>query len=929
MAPHHQYQHHLKPENAIKRANELLNVQKDQEALDVLHQVILTTNKKRNFQLEFEPLIIKLLELCVNLQKSKIAKESLHAYKQICQSSNNIQSLDKVIDQFLTLAEERCSTVDKELQTAEMVEDLDRDDEDVESLLMTLISGEDTKARRDRIMLTPLLKFLWEGYRTGLEMLRNNARVEYIYSKIVSKAVGFCQKYKRLTEFRHLCELLRNHLRNLQAYKQQANAVDLSKPEVMQQYISTRFELLNAATDLELWQEAFRIVQDIRGLIQIAIKPPRPAQMAIYFQKLGDIFHIGKNYLYHAFALYKQLCIRKKHNLFENVSERNLADSLLIAAVCIPAESPLSSQAYFSFHEASENRMLGSLVGVTQTPSRKTLLHELEAKGVLSIASPEVREFYCYFEKDFRPLNSAKETALIYEFMEKADNLKQYLQPLQKAMLLKVIVQLSSVYTVFKLEQLYPLAAPLTRYDVERILVEAARHRILSVKIDHQKGTLHFATNNLEASAMRLQLQALGRSLGKVAHLLDPQEAARFTERKTKALERISASMIEENKKLLARRAIIERRKEMAEHILLEKQKQEEDLLRRQLAEREAAERKRLIAESERREQERLRKEKAETEALQKQMLMEQVEQMNKGKKKAIKIEDIEGLDQSTLMAKQREQLEAQQEELHRRMANTLRRIDYLTRAFREAEQPLLVEQHRKLNMEARRLHDERKKQRMAEFDSLNAVVSQVAPDLLAYQSSLNKDAVADYEARRAEYEARRAEIEDERRREAAAHQAELERQRRLQREREEAERRRREEEEEMLREEERRRREEEAAQREREEQRRLKREQEEAERKAELERVEEKKRLKEREIEERMQRDRARPAAAAAAAGSSGGSRGGKNRFGGRGCDCCILNFPTLLLLFLFLFFFLLFLFFLFLCSFVSLPLPFPRSMP
>ena len=52
------------------------------------------------------------------------------------------------------------------------------------SLLLSAVSGEDTQARTDRIMLIPWVKFLWESYRQCLDLLRNNNRVEKLYQDI-------------------------------------------------------------------------------------------------------------------------------------------------------------------------------------------------------------------------------------------------------------------------------------------------------------------------------------------------------------------------------------------------------------------------------------------------------------------------------------------------------------------------------------------------------------------------------------------------------------------------------------------------------------------------------------------------------------------------------------------------------------------------
>ena len=67
-------------------------------------------------------------------------------------------------------------------------------------------------------------------------------------------AFQFCKQYKRKTEFRRLCEIIRSHLANLNKYKDQRDRPDLSAPESLQLYVDTRFEQLKIATELELWQ---------------------------------------------------------------------------------------------------------------------------------------------------------------------------------------------------------------------------------------------------------------------------------------------------------------------------------------------------------------------------------------------------------------------------------------------------------------------------------------------------------------------------------------------------------------------------------------------------------------------------------------------------------------------------------------------------
>lgn len=142
--------------------------------------------------------------------------------------------------------------------------------------------------RTDRELVAPWFKFLWEAYRSCLEILRNNAKLEKLYAMVASRAFGFCIHYRRTTEFRRLCDMLRTHMSQLQ--REQPTAVikgrerpDLALPETLSLFMETRFEQLRVACRLEMWQEAFRSVEDIHSIITTAKRMPPPRLMAQYY----------------------------------------------------------------------------------------------------------------------------------------------------------------------------------------------------------------------------------------------------------------------------------------------------------------------------------------------------------------------------------------------------------------------------------------------------------------------------------------------------------------------------------------------------------------------------------------------------------------------------------------------------------------------
>lgn len=177
---------------------ELINVGQKQEALEALHSFI-TSRRYRAWTRTHEKIMLKYVELCVDMRRGRHAKDGLIQYRVICQQVN-ITSLEEVIKHFMQMATEKAELARNQAQALEEALDVDdlEADKRPEDLLLSYVSGEKGKDRSDRV--TPWFKFLWETYRTVLEILRNNSRLEslyavsfspiYIHSDSVSPASG-------------------------------------------------------------------------------------------------------------------------------------------------------------------------------------------------------------------------------------------------------------------------------------------------------------------------------------------------------------------------------------------------------------------------------------------------------------------------------------------------------------------------------------------------------------------------------------------------------------------------------------------------------------------------------------------------------------------------------------------------------------------
>jgi translation initiation factor 3 subunit A len=179
-----------------------------------------------------EPLALKYIDVAFAANKGKIVKEMLYQFKSIYQNSNS-QTIQNVVAYFIKAANEN-------------------------------ITG-NSEAEVD---------FLWDAYRTTLELLKNNNRVEGLYHSVSIQALKFCEKYSTKQELKRLCELLRSHLLNAIRYpthshQNTAYQVDISSPETVAKFLETRFTQLDVCVKLELWTEAFKSVEDVNHLIQL------------------------------------------------------------------------------------------------------------------------------------------------------------------------------------------------------------------------------------------------------------------------------------------------------------------------------------------------------------------------------------------------------------------------------------------------------------------------------------------------------------------------------------------------------------------------------------------------------------------------------------------------------------------------------------
>ncbi|OAV92739.1 hypothetical protein PTTG_02526 [Puccinia triticina 1-1 BBBD Race 1] len=522
---------YTKPETVLRRSEELLSVNQPMSALASISEIFSSKRFRQTPLSSLEPIMLRFIDLCVLLRKTRNVKEGLHMYKNVAQNTS-VSSVEMVIQHFITKSKEKLvealakvDEIEGPLVTegaeqeiaAALVDDLEAT-ETPESLLMSTVSEEKSRDRTYRELVTPWLRSLWEAYRTALDILRNNSRLENFYQQIATEAFEFCLTHTRKTEFRRLAETLRSNLASSQKYTNQAHSINLSDPDVLQRHLETRFQQLNTSVKLELWQESFRTAEDIHGLIGLSKKVPKSHVMSAFYEKMIKVFGVGENHLFHAAAYNKYFTIQANIVADQPEKLKKLSGLVLLSALAVPVVGPNTST-HESHRKVRENEedanslaktklgRLASLLGLTSLPTRANLLKDALMRGVLKKSSPELRSLYEILEVDFHPLSITSKIQPILQQLSEDEETKRYLEPLKEVVLTRLFQQLSQVYDSLKLNRVIKLASfgdsdpenlRVTRIRVEKFLMEACKRGELEVTLDHSSQLIKFTDRLFE-----------------------------------------------------------------------------------------------------------------------------------------------------------------------------------------------------------------------------------------------------------------------------------------------------------------------------------------------------------------------------------------------------------------------------------------------
>jgi len=271
------------------------------------------------------------------------------------------------------------------------------------------------------------------------------------------------------------------------------------------------------------------------------------------------------------------------------------------------------------------------------------------SRDVLKLSPESIKSLYNILQVTFDPLTLCSSVAPLLQTLSSDESYAPYLTLLQRALLSRLLSQLSQVYTTVKISNILALVAPLKEAgiegaheaeQVEAYIMGCARRGELSIRVDHKDGSITFVDDAFAvgdetgytsgavagpsassqestvqptmAELVRTRLGKVARCLHKSLEVLDEEDQRRvvLTEEEQAQKFKVLVAAVEGDRKALqVRKALVARRRELLSELSVRKEK-EETSRRAEISRREKEEESRRLREEVRRkEQERTKKE--------------------------------------------------------------------------------------------------------------------------------------------------------------------------------------------------------------------------------------------------------------------------------------------------------------------------------
>lgn len=322
------------------------------------------------------------------------------------------------------------------------------------------------------------------------------------------------------------------------------NKVQISRPEVLKILIQIRINLLDTATELEQWQEAFKTAEDIIFLmdkyekqtqeeaaalkksavskgdkVKISTKIP-PLMKFEFYSNFTKLLWISDYYLYHANAVIlikdigskvekllktavekeNQEKIKELRSKLEKHDYYHINDLIVLSALVTPYKNAYTNYVtkgdeLFEHEKEIEAQTCSRMMGIlklTEVPRRKNLINFIETNNILSECGENIKKIYEVLENESNPLKIAKKSEVLINLLKKDEKYEKFANLISKNVIIKCALKMSSLYDSISLTRLQNIFRWESLDTLEEVFSEQARINVLDCIIDHSSNLLRF-----------------------------------------------------------------------------------------------------------------------------------------------------------------------------------------------------------------------------------------------------------------------------------------------------------------------------------------------------------------------------------------------------------------------------------------------------
>jgi translation initiation factor 3 subunit A len=347
--------------------------------------------------------------------------------------------------------------------------------------------------------------------------------------------------------------------------------------------IQIRLNLLDTATELEQWQEAFKTAEDIIFLMDKYEKlnederkasgsrrlPKIPSLMKLdFYSNIEKLLWISDYYLYHAHCsiLVKELSHKSERQVrdqckgnpekFQSQYDLKLAkydienvdNKIILATLSTPFKNLYTNymkigDELFEYEKDIETETCSRMMHMLKlnvVPSKRNLLNFIQNNKLLEKCDDRIKELFNLLENETNPfLICRKGFSIVDSFLKSDQKFEKYSNMIIRNIIIKSLTLMPTNYETIsftRLEKLFQRSFS----EIEDIIVENSRTGAISCEIDHARSLINFKSPSQISTEISQKLKGfvsrvedITENVLKQMNLSDPKRKTKLSKLRT------------------------------------------------------------------------------------------------------------------------------------------------------------------------------------------------------------------------------------------------------------------------------------------------------------------------------------------------------------------------------------------------------------